>query len=169
MKRYPLQALADALGVPLPSLGSRLGVSGSTWQEYRDRGVSERVADRLAAQAGLPVLSVWPEMIDDAIAASSLTCPECETTFIPSHPNQRYCSPRCRKKVSLRNWRRSPAGREWERNARRRRYAETGDYDRAYARARHHANREQELERNRQYRLRKKAQSTGQGDGSVAA
>lgn len=70
MKRYPLQPLAALLGMDLGPLGKRLGVSGRTWQEYRDQGVSEKVADRMAVKCGLDPYCVWPEMLDDAIAAT---------------------------------------------------------------------------------------------------
>lgn len=153
MKRYPLQALADAEGVELSSLTHRLGISGSTWKEYRDRGVSEKVADRLASKLGLPVLAVWPEMIDDAIDDVSIECADCAVRFVPTRSHQRYCSQRCRRRAGNRKWRQTDAGREWERSARRKRYQETGEYERARERARYAANVERERERMRVYRL----------------
>jgi hypothetical protein len=64
---YSLEPLADALGCTLGQLGRRLGVSGSTWQQYRSEGVSELVADRLAVKAGLHPALVWPELVEFAI------------------------------------------------------------------------------------------------------
>lgn len=66
-RRYQLQPLADVLGISLASLGRHLGVSGSTWKEYRDQGVTEKVGDRLAVRAGVAAYEVWPEMLDHAI------------------------------------------------------------------------------------------------------
>ncbi len=66
-RRYPLQPLADACGVTLAHLGRLLRTSGSTWKGYRDEGVSELVADRLAARAGFVAYEVWPEMVQHQI------------------------------------------------------------------------------------------------------
>jgi len=66
--RYSLEPIAALLEVPLSSLGRRLNLSGSTWKEYRDRGVSEKVADRLAVKVGVHPHTLWPEMLDHALA-----------------------------------------------------------------------------------------------------
>lgn len=66
-RRYSLEPLALASGIPLPKLGRRLGMSGSTWQDARDRGVGEKAADRYAVRLGLHAANVWPELIDHAL------------------------------------------------------------------------------------------------------
>jgi hypothetical protein len=106
--RYPLQPLADALGLTLdtPGLARRLNLSGTTWKEYRDLGVSERVADRLACKAGLHPFMVWPEMADEAVEAVHVDCEGdwCSTRFLPAKPWQRFCSTYCRERARrLRN------------------------------------------------------------------
>jgi hypothetical protein len=106
--RYSLQPLADALGLTLdtPGLARRLNLSGTTWKEYRDLGVSERVADRLACKAGLHPYTVWPEMADAHVAAVHHECVECSERFLPRQRNQRYCSKRCKDRRTAREYQR---------------------------------------------------------------
>ncbi len=67
-RRYPLAPLLDRMGLDSRKAAARhLRISGSTEQDYRHRGVTERVADRLAVKAGLNPFEVWPEMADHAI------------------------------------------------------------------------------------------------------
>lgn len=66
-RRYPLEPLFDAMHLTPAAACRLLRVSGSVEQEYRRRGVTEVVADRLAARAHLATYAVWPEMIDHAI------------------------------------------------------------------------------------------------------
>lgn len=63
--RYPIEPLAAAMGCSLNQMFEQLGVSGSTRKGYRELGVSELVADRLATRAGLVTYLVWPEIADD--------------------------------------------------------------------------------------------------------
>lgn len=67
MTRYALSALADACGLSEHALCVRLGLSGSTMQEARHRGLSERLADRYAVKMGLPAAVVWLELLDEAV------------------------------------------------------------------------------------------------------
>lgn len=101
---YGLQSLADAVGVSLSSLGRMLGLSGSTWKQYRDEGVTERVADRLACKAGLHPAMVWPTWVDDLIAAFTRECEAhgCTAGFVPGQPSQRFCSEACRNRAKRR-------------------------------------------------------------------
>lgn len=62
-----MQALADAKGMTLAELGRHLNISGSTYKDYRDNGMTERVADKRAVQCGLIAWEVWPDMLDHAI------------------------------------------------------------------------------------------------------
>lgn len=97
-RRYPLEPLRSAVGASsINAMLRRLGVSGSTEQDYRRNGVSEKVADRLAARSGLVAYEVWPEMVDRAIADVQLTCQhtKCGATFVPEHAGQLYCQPVC--------------------------------------------------------------------------
>lgn len=106
-RRYPLQALADHFpGTPLRALCEQLKVSGTTYEQYLCHGVIAKTADKLAARADLPVYSVWPEMIDHAIADTSRECAadDCDTKFI-GHPNRRYCSRQCRRRTQARRHR----------------------------------------------------------------
>lgn len=103
-RRYDLAPLADAMGEPLPSLGRRLNIGGSTWVEYRDQGVTARVADRLATKAGFHPSLVWPSWFEDEAAALSVECADerCDRRFVPAKRSQRYCSPRCRERRKAR-------------------------------------------------------------------
>lgn len=66
-RRYPLEALAARMGCSVHRMGERLQVAGSTLQEYRQRGLTPRIADRLAIRAGYHPALIWPTWIDDAL------------------------------------------------------------------------------------------------------
>lgn len=102
--RYPLDALAEAMRLSVNQACKALGVSGSTMQDYRQRGLTEKVADRLAVKAGLVAYEVWPEMVDHHIEACSVECADekCGERFVPEKRSQRYCSPRCRERRKAR-------------------------------------------------------------------
>lgn len=104
MKRYPVAPLAEAMGVSFNQAMMRLGVSGSTMQDYRARGVTEQVAERLATRAGLPAAYVWPELVDDRIADESVPCEECGGLFVPSRRGHRFCTPKCGQRKASREW-----------------------------------------------------------------
>lgn len=70
-RRYPLAPLAAAMGLSVHKAGQTLKIAGSTLQDYRERGVTEPVAERLTAKAGLFVYDVWPEILDHAIRDTS--------------------------------------------------------------------------------------------------
>lgn len=61
MTRYPLAPLAEAVGVDTSRLARILGLSGSTWKAYREHGMTERAADRLAVKAGFHPCEIWPD------------------------------------------------------------------------------------------------------------
>lgn len=67
-ERYPLDTLREAMGSPSwNGLGRALGISGATLYEYRERGLTALVADRLAIKAGLHPAMVWPSWVDDGL------------------------------------------------------------------------------------------------------
>lgn len=139
--RYPLEPLADAMNLSLAALGRHFKIRGSTWKEYRDRGVSELVADRLACRAGLHPFVVWPDMADNTTREVSRSCDDCGASFVPLRKDGRFCGARCRRRY----WSREVARRRRqrpdlaERNRQRRRayYAENGEYERARERRRY--------------------------------
>lgn len=154
--RYPFADLAAAMSQSEHQAAVRLGLSGSTEQEYRRRGMTERVADRLAVKAGLHPFEVWPEML--AQFMSDLA------QFDDDTKNKKDE----RRRAS---WRRYAAKRRQERPEEMRArdaayYAECAEYVKARARRRYQAdverqraarreryarNREAELERQRGY------------------
>lgn len=146
--RYPLEPLAQRMGLSLHKMCEELRISGSTAQDYRRRGVTEAVADRLAGRAGLVAYEIWPEMLDAAVEAVTSVCalPGCGTTFIPYRSNARYCSRTCGQRARRRAWQArkaatDPAWLERRRQERRNYYAECGDYERAQQRRRDAAKR----------------------------
>lgn len=116
-RRYPLEPLAAAMGVPLSSLGRLLGMSGSTWKQSRDDGVTELVADRLAVKAGLHPFVVWPEMVDHQVEDERAR----RRAVAAAAERRRYHS--------------DPVKRARKNAARRAYYEEYGEYERARERA----------------------------------
>jgi hypothetical protein len=154
---YSLAPLAALAGVEVQQLASKLRLSGSDWQRYRDDGVSEKVADRLARKLGFAAYNVWPEMIDHAIEDASLRCAHCDGLFIPTNRRQRFCSVRCQQGAWRRNrYRTDPKFREQAIATSRAYYAEAGEYARARQRRYYREHREAELARQAAYRERLK-------------
>lgn len=102
MTRYAFSELARAMRMSEHAAAVVLGLSGSTEQDYRRRGMTERVADRLAVKVGLHPFEVWPEMVELHIAAEVRECAAdgCTGTFLlhtgRGGQNRRYCSDTCR-------------------------------------------------------------------------
>ena len=65
---YDFDALAARMGLSANAAGERLGVRGTTLQEYRARGLTEQVADRLATAAGLHPAQVWSSWVADGLS-----------------------------------------------------------------------------------------------------
>lgn len=132
-RRYPFDRLAAAMGLTEPQAARRLGLSGSTEVDYRRRGVTERVGDRLAVKAGLHRFEVWPEMADHDTLEFTRPCDECGERFWPRRRDQRYCSKRCRRRpieraAYRRRYQTDPLFAERERERARVMYAETRTY-----------------------------------------
>lgn len=169
-RRYDLEPLATAMGCTLAAACRRLGVSGSTMQEYRRDGVTEKVADRVAVKAGLHPYEVWPEMVDHAVESILKRCPECPTEFAPNRAWQTYCSTPCRRRARYRRQQATRRARDPQREAARKaRWAEESrDYLRTYKRRWDAENREHRNAYARQRRLAiKNADDTGHGRGLV--
>lgn len=158
-RRYPLDPLFAAMRMTPASACRSLNVSGSTMQEYRGRGVTELVADRLATRAGFPTYSVWPEMLEHAIedaAAEDVARAEDrrlrDNARKAAYDRQRYRNDpewRERKKAVNRSYK--EATREAQRAyARKHREANRARLA-AQKRANYQANRERILQRQRAY------------------
>src|SRR5690606_29642990 len=118
----------------------------------RDKGVTDRTADRLAVTAGLNPYMVWPELLTDQIEDCSRRCDECEEPFVPFRRSQRFCSKSCRQRQLQREWKRrryqtDPEFAEARRQERRAYYAACGDYERARQRRYDRARRSGDNER----------------------
>lgn len=109
--RYPFAALAEAMGVSESQACRVLKLSGSTEQEYRREGMTERVADRLAVAAGFHAFSIWPEMLDAQIESVEVECAasDCHVRFVPGWRGPvKFCSSRCKKRQFERDKRGTP-------------------------------------------------------------
>lgn len=170
-RRYPYAPLAAAMGLSEHQAAIKLGLSGSTEQTYRQRGVTDRVGDRLAVKAGLHPVEVWGEDFGLPLCER----PACRRPFIPSVGTQRFCHRRC----SQAEWKRQRRATDPEfaqrlRDADATYRTECSTYVLAAGRARHHAdadrrnaqrraryraNRDAELERQRRYDLERRAKN----------
>lgn len=110
--RYPVAPLAALMGSTQWMALDRLGVTGSHAQDYIRRGMSEKVADRVAIKAGLHPYVVWPEMLADDIAAAERECvaPDCPIVFVPpatgrGQKERHYCSRTCQVRTNRRRQR----------------------------------------------------------------
>lgn len=112
MRRYPWAPLAALIG---PGAARTLNLRGSTFKEYRDRGMSPRVADRLATAAGFHPAEVWPTWVADTLEDLGRDCRECGARFLPAKGHQVFCQPSCRgrfhSRESSRRIRATPEGR----------------------------------------------------------
>ncbi len=62
-----------------------------------------------------PLLAETARVLKEELDASCyVNCPECQQRFLPSH-RQIYCSKKCTKRMDMRNWRKTPLGKESER------------------------------------------------------
>lgn len=101
-KRYPIDPLFKAMLMTPNAAAELLKLSGSTYQDYRARGVTIDTGERLASRVGFHFTEIWPEMMDDIIEAETIPCPGCGTGFIPLYVDQRYCEPRCANTAGVR-------------------------------------------------------------------
>lgn len=144
-RRYPLEALVVASGLSEHQLSVKVGLKGTTLRNARTDGLIERAADRYAVRAGLHPFEVWPEMAEHQLEDTSTECaaPDCARRFIPTRSGHRFCSRRCGDRTTARiRYRADSELAERKRAARRRYYAEAGDYERARQRRYDRAQRE---------------------------
>lgn len=102
-----------------------LNLSGSTYQQYRDRGVTAYVAHSLADKAGVHPYEVWPDLLDAEIASLERECAatDCSERFIPPlgrGRHQKFHDDGCRRREKMRRYRARDHGREVNRLAARR-------------------------------------------------
>lgn len=161
-ERYPFAPLAAAMGLTEHAAAVALGLSGSTQQDYRRRGVTEQVADRLAVRAGLVPYEVWPSMLDDAVDAAE-----------QAEEERRERRRRQRRESYYRHREAINARRRAQRaaNPERARAVDRSYYSWQQRRAKYLKNRDHYLERQREYDRRRAAERrSSQGDrGGVAA
>ena len=143
--RYPIEPLAAAMGESPASLGRLLGLSGSSWKDARDNGLSEKRADRYAVRAGFHPYEIWPEMAERHIteAAAEEARREAARQERRRAAARRYASKR-RKDPEYR-----AAAAEYLRDYRSSDRAKAAAA--AYRRAYYRENRDRELARQREY------------------
>lgn len=64
MRRYPLEPLADAVGMTVAALGREVGMSGATRTKVETFGLTEAAADRYAVRLGLHPWEVWQDWFE---------------------------------------------------------------------------------------------------------
>ena len=110
MNRYPF-APVDALrgDTEISVLADKLGVAHGTVQRWRERGLTETNADRIATALGLHPWQLWPEMQAVATAQVMRECahPDCAIEFVLTRSDRRFCSDRCRNSTPEKRARRS--------------------------------------------------------------
>lgn len=165
-RRYPLDPVADLFPtLSLRAICAQLKISGSTYEAYVCHGVLPRTADRIAARLAVPTYYLWPEMIDDLLAESAIECVECGERFLrQSHHGRtpKYCSARCRQRVSRRAYRlRKSQDPDWvarQRERRRAAYREARDYYVRWQKTYDDAHRDQVRAQKRDLRRRQREQ-----------
>lgn len=98
MRRYPLADLLEAAGMTLSEFRQVQPMSGSTYRNALDLGLTEDQADRWATKVGRHPAEVWPGWMDDQIRGCERDCEECATPFIPKRKDARFCSFTCRRR-----------------------------------------------------------------------
>jgi hypothetical protein len=124
-RRYSLDPLFEAMRMTPHAACLWLGCSGSTELEYRSRGVTDRVADRLAVKAGFHPFEIWPELADHRHVEIQKACAECGALFTPYRAAKdvfcgRACADRFHQRKRLTRKRNDPAFRAEERERARR-------------------------------------------------
>lgn len=151
--RYLFAPLAAAMGLSEAAAARALNISGSTEQQYRRDGMSERVADRRAVQAGLEPYLVWPEMLNTAIADVERAEQErLDRQRAASARRKRKQYARRRQEILERNRRYRAEARNAIAAQRRRRYAQQAELERERSRRYYEANRERMKEAARRRR-----------------
>jgi hypothetical protein len=139
--RYPFAPLAAAMGMTPAEAARSQGISGSTWKQYRDEGMSRDVADRRAVRAGFHPWTVWPEMAEHDMAAADA---------LEEELRERR---RAQLTAATRRYRqRHPHVRAYNRERRRAYYEQASEYEKARERRRYWENRDAILERKRELR-----------------
>jgi hypothetical protein len=131
-----------------------VGMSGSTQQDARCHGVTSRVAERLAIEAGLHPYNVWPDMADHDLIDTQIPCVECETPFTPTRKGHVYCTTKCRNRRHSRErmrrlYQTDPDHRARRLAGRRALYAECADYEKARQRRYYYSSGEADRRRER--------------------
>lgn len=100
--RYPIADLFAQLPGNEKECCHRLGISGSSYGNFVQHGLTFDQAERYAERAGLNAYTVWPAMVDELIDRESKVCaaPGCEERFVPTHPRRVYCCRRCQQNVA---------------------------------------------------------------------
>ena len=174
MSRYPVEPALELSGMSAIGLSRHAGLHPSAVQKARSRGgFTEAMADRVATSIGHLPWSIWPQWLDDVIADCEVECADdrCSERFVPKRAGHRFCSPRCQRRRTDREWRRAkyqidpayrakklaevrerradPRYRKYEKGWQRRYYAENAEQIRERERLRHQANPERKRARGR--------------------
>lgn len=116
-----------------------LGVWPEQIRRWRQSGLTRTMAERLAEAAGYVPYEVWPELLDETIAAMERECAaeDCTSRFIPpaKAPNKRFCSTTCKARtLRRRRYQTDLVFRDRTKASWRRYYSETRDWQVARSR-----------------------------------
>lgn len=132
-RRYPLEPFLQLTGWSLNRIETIAPCGGDEHRLRNERGVTERIADRIACAAGWHPHEIWPEMLDHAIADlpdRACAASDCTERFVPTNGKQRYCSRNCQSRVwQRRRYATDEAFRRSEIERRRRTYRQHHDYE----------------------------------------
>jgi lambda repressor-like predicted transcriptional regulator len=96
--RYPFAPVEVHRGdTEISVIAERVGVTHATVQKWRQRGMDEKNADRVATALGLHPWQLWPEMLADATAPVMRECPTCGEFFVLTRKDKRYCRKACQR------------------------------------------------------------------------
>lgn len=124
--RYPFEPLESFVGAPsVLTFAERLGIDPRQVYRWRERGVTAEQADALAVRAGAISYEIWPQILDDTVAALEQECAAagCDARWLRADgrggANRKFCSGRCCSRESMRAYRRTEKGRGANRRYRR--------------------------------------------------
>lgn len=106
-----------------------LGVSRQTLRRWRRDGVPEQQTGKVAQAVGRVDFEVWPELLPEVEKVCEAD--DCTTRFLPPLrvPYKRFCSSNCKRRQQRRDqYRNDPAFRERTKQAMRRYYEETREW-----------------------------------------
>lgn len=127
--RYPLAPFFAASGWTMTQVREVSPCNGDEYRVRLTRGVTERLADRLAVAADLHPGEVWPDFLsDEQVEFRACLADDCDELFEVTQEHRRYCSSTCSSRHRRRvRYRTDPVYREQRKLDDRAHYLANGD------------------------------------------